>query len=49
MEKQNTHALWRSKTCTHFGEAKHAHVLEKQNVHALWRTTKNGFSACLGK
>ena len=40
MEKQNAHALWRSKTCMHFKE---------ENMHTLWRTTKNGFNAWLGK
>ena len=49
MEKQNAHALWRGKMHTSFGEAKHTRVLEKQKEHALWRTTKNGFSAWLGK
>ena len=49
MEKQNAHALWGRKMHTCFGEEKHAHALEKQNMHALQRTTKNGFSAWLGK
>ena len=49
MEKQNAYPLWRRKMRMRFGEAKHACVLEKQNMHALWRTTKNSFSALLGK
>ena len=49
MDKQNANVLWRRKMRTRFEEAKHARVLEKKNMHALWRTTKNGFSACLGK
>ena len=33
MDKKNVHALWTSKTHTHYGQAKHAHVMEN---HKKW-------------
>ena len=38
-----------NKTRTRFIVTKRVRVMEKQNAHALWITTKNGFSAQVGK
>ena len=49
LQLQNAYALWRRKMHTRYGEAKHVRNLEKKNMDALRRTTKNDFSAWLGK
>ena len=43
MEKQNVHALWRSKMHTRFGEAKHTRILENQKHARVMENHKKWF------